>query len=231
MFWKASNPIQGTVDLYYADMDDRDLDPALLMGFLSSAELARAERFRFDLHRRRFIVGRCALRSLLSDLQDCDPSELTLRSSSAGKPVLSGGPAFNVSHSDQHLLIGVAGEGSVGVDVETKKPLAGSMEMARSQFSAEEIAALDAQSPEDLSAAFLRVWTRKESLLKAWGGGLSVPMDQVSVRVDAGQGNQLQSSRIKSIDPLEWCVQSIELSDELEVAVAWDQPSFMCRFF
>jgi 4'-phosphopantetheinyl transferase len=229
MLWRAIEPLTGTVDLYYADMDDPALDASAFMPLLSPDDLTRAERFRFDLHRRRFIAGRGALRFLLTDLTGCEPAELTLIAGPEGKPMLPGGPSFNLSHSEQHLLIGITADGRLGVDIEVKKPIPDALALARTHFADEEVAALCGLSAEELGAAFLRIWTRKESLLKALGTGLSLPLDHVSMTVETGQGNLLQSSKVHGIDPLLWCVRSAHLHDELEAAVALDQPDFTCR--
>jgi 4'-phosphopantetheinyl transferase len=230
VLWQAIDPLAGTVDLYYADMDDPALNASAFMPLLSPDDVTRAERFRFDLHRRRFIVGRGALRSLLADLTGCAPAELTLIAGPEGKPSLAAGPSFNLSHSEQHLLIGITAEGRLGVDIEVKKPIPDAMELARTHFTEEEIAALRGLSAEELGAAFLRIWTRKESLLKALGTGLSLPLDRVSMKVDTGQGNLLQSSRVQAIDPLLWCVRSPHPHVDFEAAVALDKPDFTHRF-
>lgn len=229
MLWQAQAPLPGIVDLYYADMDDPSLDTTALGRSLSLQEQARAKRYRFDLHRRRFIIGRGALRYLLSDVIGCDASELTLVAQPAGKPAICAGPAFNVSHSEQHLLIGIAAEGRLGVDIEVRREHDDAMALARCHFCAEEIAALEAFPPEQLSAAFLRIWTRKESLLKALGVGLSQSLDGISVDAGTGQGNCLRRSGIDQIDPHLWSVQSFDCHPCLEASVAWDQPNFACR--
>jgi 4'-phosphopantetheinyl transferase len=232
MLWRAEEPRSGCVDLYYLDMDSPAFDISLLMHLLSPDELARAERFRFDRHRSRFVVGRAALRRLLADLTDSKPAEIALVADAAGKPALPGaGPAFNLSHSEQHLLIGIAVEGRVGVDVEVRKEVGDAMDLARRYFSQEEHAALAALPAEERSAAFLRVWTRKESLLKALGIGLSMPLDRVSMEVHAARGNLFKSCRIDSLDPRQWCVRSARVHDDLEAAVALDQENFTCRLY
>ncbi len=229
MFRHTVKPLPGTVDLYYANMDDPLLDVAVLAGLLSAEERERAARFRFERHRRHYVIGRSALRGLLGSLLDCDPADLPLLTESEGKPVVPGGVAFNVSHSAEHLLIGIAHEGRLGVDVELKKSIPDAMDLACGNFADDEVAVLEMLSASERSEAFLRIWTRKESLLKALGKGLSMPLNQVSMQSGEGQNNQLMNSRNDSIDPRQWCVRSVGLRDDLEVAVAWDRPDFASR--
>ncbi|MCU0735566.1 MAG: 4'-phosphopantetheinyl transferase superfamily protein [Methylotetracoccus sp.] len=210
-------------------MDDPLLDVVRLAGLLSAGERERAAGFRFERHRRRYVIGRAALRGVLGTLVDCDPAALPLLTESGGKPALRCGPAFNVSHSEEHLVIGIAHEGRLGVDAEVKKSIPDAMELANGSFADDEIAVLETLSASERSEAFLKIWTRKESLLKALGTGLSMPLNQVSMQSGEGQGNQLISSRSGSVDPRRWWVRSVGLRDDLEVAVAWDRPDFSCR--
>ena len=74
------------VRMWLIDLDapDADADSALL----SSDETARAARFVFDHHRRRFVAGRAALRRILGAEVGRAPETLTFEYSPAGKPSL-----------------------------------------------------------------------------------------------------------------------------------------------
>lgn len=148
-----------------ARFDDADAS------LLSEAELASAARFRFEADRRRFIAGRAALRRLVG------PVELT--TGTHGKPAAPG-IEFNVSHSGERVLVAV-GEVPVGVDVEQIDARRGVTEIAARYFSAIERAWIDAQ-PDPLRA-FFQMWTRKESVMKADGRGVSLGL--LEVRIDA----------------------------------------------
>src|SRR5262245_23511304 len=98
-----------------------------LQATLSAEEQQRVELFRFDLHRKRFIVGRGFLRTVLSGYLDSNPSELTFDSTPNGKPRLSAvwqhsGLEFNLSHSAGMALLGVTIGAPIGVDVEHVRP-------------------------------------------------------------------------------------------------------------
>ena len=222
-------PTPGTVDLYIWDLDALSLDAESDIGNLSGPEQARADRLRFERDRQRFIAGRIALRALLGRLTGEHPRDLSLSTGPHGKPFLEGGPAFSVSHHEQHLLIGIAPEGRFGVDLEIRRPVPDAVELARGNFSHEEIASLRKYAGPEYSAAFLRVWTRKEALLKAIGAGLSMPLHLITMEVDDGQANLLKGSVVESIDTQKWCVRSVDIHEDLEVAVAWDCPEFECR--
>ncbi len=100
-----------------------------------------------------------------------------------GKPYFSAYPDFhfNLSHSGRKVLCAVA-DRPVGCDVE--KVSAAREALAKRFFSAEEVAALLAlPDEEDRRVFFYRLWTLKESFIKAIGRGLSLPLDSFSVHV------------------------------------------------
>src|SRR5262249_25442221 len=69
-------------------------------------ELARAERFHFQIDRQRWVVGRGIMRRLLADYLGVRPAEVRLCYNSHGKPALTGESdrgdvKFNISHSGE----------------------------------------------------------------------------------------------------------------------------------
>jgi 4'-phosphopantetheinyl transferase len=230
MLWTPLIPAKSTVDLYYADMDDSSVDVEQLASVLSDGELARAEAFRKHLHRRRFIVGRGALRGVLGVLMDRDPAAVEIgQGRPFGKPTVVGGPAFNLSHSDGHLLIGIAPDGRLGVDVEVAREVVDVIDLARVCCSVQERIGLLKLDPADRSHAFLRIWTLKESLLKAIGTGLLAPPNQVSMALSQLEGSQLIDSNTNAMRPGCWCVRAVEMTECLIAAVSWDRRDFALR--
>ncbi|MCW7537505.1 4'-phosphopantetheinyl transferase superfamily protein [Aquabacterium sp. A7-Y] len=149
---------------------------ALEEACLSAEERARGARFVFERDRRRYLAAHCALRAVLARHCGCEPAALSYGQGPQGKPFLTShaGPAFNLSHSGDVALIGLAPEGELGVDVELLRPMNDVLGLARSNFSTPEFQALQALPPEQRELAFLTCWTRKEACLKALGTGLSL---------------------------------------------------------
>lgn len=169
-------PMAG-LQVWLVDLDQPasgDLRPDML----PPDEQERAARFRFDEHRQRFLRARIALREILGEVLRCRPESIGLLVSEGGKPELLRPVAdlhFNLSHSDSLALIAISSEGPVGVDLEWMRPVQDLAELAREHFTAQEAEGLLALAPDEHLAAFLRVWTRKEACLKAWGVGLEWP--------------------------------------------------------
>lgn len=155
---------------------------------LSPDEWERAQRFRFEIHRRRFVAGRGSLRHLLAAYRGEDPAALRFTYGPRGKPELvgAGDLAFNLSHSEDLGLLGLVRGPAIGVDVEYLKEMSDLEQIASRFFSAEENAELARVPAEQKKQAFFNCWTRKEAYLKAVGEGLAAPLDSFVVTLTPG---------------------------------------------
>ncbi len=200
------------VRMWLIDLDapETDANSALL----SSDETARAARFVFDHHRRRFVAGRAALRRILGAEVGREPETLAFEYSPAGKPSLPRGEPdvhFNLSHSDQWALVAVTRIGAVGVDIEKRRPLADVLRLAQTAFSANELEELRGVAPSGREDAFFAGWTRKEAYIKARGDRLSLLGDfDVSLASEgprltrvAGRASETERWALASFVPLE----------------------------
>ena len=208
------------VHLLAYDLDADPRDESELDGLLDAAERDRAGRFFFPLLRRRYRVGRAALRCLLGAWTERAPTSFVFATGPQGKPTLAGGPSFNVSHCEGTLIIGITDHGRLGIDVELLRPVEDVDLLARRNFSADEIAAVLAAPETERQRAFLTIWTRKEALIKALGGGLSIPLKSFSVSLAEGPGNALQRLELEGESLAEWCICPVTGSPGMPDAVA-----------
>lgn len=155
---------------------------ARLRATLAEDELRRADRFVQPRHRDRFVVARAFLRDVLARHLGVGAGSVRFRYEPAGKPRLEGpGPRFNLSHSGDKALLGVALAREVGVDLEALRPVPDACGLAQRHFAPAEVAALRSVPEPEREAAFLRCWTLKEAYVKAVGGGLGLPLDRFEV--------------------------------------------------
>ncbi len=128
----------------------------------------------------RSVLGEIMVRKILCNKLQCRNRELMIKRNKWGKPMCAtlGQPYFNVSHSDDFVIVGVS-EVPVGVDVETIRP--DNLKIAKRFFSQQEYLALLDQAEELRLNFFHRIWTLKESLMKNLGKGLRIPLDSFSV--------------------------------------------------
>jgi 4'-phosphopantetheinyl transferase len=143
---------------------------------LSLDERQRARAYRRERDRNHFIARRSVLRWLIGGYLACKPESLRFNVTQFGKPALqwpqAARLAFNVSHSDGIALFAFALDCRLGVDVERRIDGVDVAGIGRGIFSSTEERMLDAARP-DPAATFIRIWTRKEALLKAFGTGFS----------------------------------------------------------
>ena len=110
-----------------------------------------------------------------------DGTRAEIREGEYGKPFLTETPEihFSLSHAGNWALCAVSGQ-PLGCDVE--RTGRADRRIPGRFFHPEEQAALAAlKKPEEWEQLFGRIWTRKESYLKAVGRGLSLPMGSFSV--------------------------------------------------
>ena len=167
-----------------------DVGPAridALFRLLSHDEQARALRFVFELHRRRYAAARGLLRETLGRLLPAEPASLHFEYGPHGKPRLGGARAavgFNVSHSGERALFAFARERELGVDIEAVRAEIDHAAIASRFFSPGEQRALRELPEPDRAAGFFRIWTRKEAYVKLLGGGLAIGLDAFDVSLD-----------------------------------------------
>jgi 4'-phosphopantetheinyl transferase len=176
------------VSLWTVPLSVSSSDRAELAGWLDRPELDRAARFVFERDTDRFIVARGMLRVLLADRLEVSPRALKFDvEPGTTKPRLAAfaAPAFNLSHSSDRALVAIADEGgapALGVDLELIERHRDVDRVAQRFFSQPErevLAAIDDRSRR--VDAFYACWTRKESVLKGVGDGLTLPLDDFDV--------------------------------------------------
>ncbi|MEY9872818.1 4'-phosphopantetheinyl transferase [Streptacidiphilus sp. MAP12-33] len=163
-------------------LDARIPQPELDLDVLDAAERERAGRFFRAADRVLYTVAHAGLRAVLSARTGLPAAELRFEREPCpccgelhGRPRLAApgdAPAFSLSHGGGLVLIGLAPDATpVGVDVEAL-PSAATARETMTSLHPDEQAELAASLAGPTPASFARVWTRKESYLKALGTGL-----------------------------------------------------------
>jgi 4'-phosphopantetheinyl transferase len=174
----------GEVHVWRVHIDDDAWPVDQLAAALSGEESERAARFKFDYLQRRFKITHGILRRLLAGYLGIAPETPTLDIGVHGKPSLSadiGTLQFNISDSNGEALLAFSMSQQLGVDLEYNRDDIHCLEVAERFFCADEIAALKSYPAEQLRRVFFRGWTRKESYMKATGGGIASGVDTFAV--------------------------------------------------
>lgn len=140
--------------------------------------LSRAERQRLlglpgAVQARLFLLGRYLLRQRLGQLLGEPPAALDIGLNNRGKPELADrGWQFNLSHSGSLLALAFSPCAPVGVDLESRQLDGPRITRLARRYLADAEQAWLAESRQP-AHDFQRLWTVKEAVLKADGGGIA----------------------------------------------------------
>ncbi len=188
------------------------------VALLDDAEQRRAADLLFPQERRQFVTGRAFLRRVLAVHAGREPRAIEISTGRNGKPVLkdtSERIGFNLSYSRSGCLVGVMHGLELGVDLEDRHHVLDRNELARAYFSRQEFSALQASGAAARDELFLRIWTRKEAVLKASGAGISEAPNRFEVHADL----RLQTIQFGSNgrgERAHYCI--VDLSDDSGIA-------------
>ena len=174
---------------HYGDIvDDQHLDSLRLL--LTADEASQERRFYFADDRKRYLVTRAMVRTVLSRYAPIEPERWTFSMNDYGRPriseeIASSQPlardlSFNISHTRGLIALAITRGRELGVDVENIAARHVSLDVARAYFSPSEVEDLFRASPDLQQDRFFEYWTFKESYIKARGMGLSLPLDRFS---------------------------------------------------
>ena len=165
--------MKNLVKVYIADatvLKDEQLYRRLYTG-LDVSRRAKADRFRFEKDKRLSVAAGALLQYALQMENVREPSfDVT----SNGKPYLVGEESlhFNLSHSEGMVMCAIA-EKEVGCDVEKKALLdRGLAEYVMTEYELDRIYGLEKDTEQQ--EMFFRLWTLKESYMKATGFGIGL---------------------------------------------------------
>lgn len=152
---------------------------------LSADEMSQVERYRHAEARDQHAVGRSIARKMLAVEKAIDPRTIELEALPHGKPIVRSPSIarrpFNIAHTRGLVICGMAcGDTSpnahMGVDVESLARET-TPDLAERYFAQPEVDYLRRQPNQiAIRETFLRIWTLKESFIKAIGTGLSTPL-------------------------------------------------------
>lgn len=207
------NTIQNTLHVWHIPLTAQESMLGPLLSILTESEKKIAAQFKFEKHRRRYIVAHANLRIILADQLKIPLNELDIATQEKGKPYITDNPLFfNLSHSEDLAVLAVSWQGNVGIDIEYIKKDISTLEIAQRFFHPLEYDQLKNAIPEQQTEFFYRCWTGKEAFLKTTGLGVA---------------NYLQSFALDIQDPN--ITRLIYTSDELKEFEKWhvyiDKPS------
>lgn len=187
----SATPARDLVEVWTIDLKADSPFVEAAVALLSAEEKARAGRFKVAAARNRYVLAHTALRRLLAARLNQTPAGLAFHMGPHGKPELAGTLKqrlqFNLSHSGDLALVAISSVAPVGVDVEQIRPMSDAVRLAERFFKPAESRALGQCPESERQAAFFRMWTRKEALLKATGQGIAYGLERFEVSCEHGK--------------------------------------------
>lgn len=167
------------ITLFYTELG-KELPPAVFLEHLEVLPESMHDsinRFMFWQDRQRSLYGKLLLREGLTRYGYGPDILSKLTYSAYNRPGLEGPVDFNISHSGDYIICAVTNRGRVGADVEAVREIP--LDNFRRVMTEGQWAEIHAhESPQEV---FFRYWAMKESVIKANGKGLSIPLDQLEV--------------------------------------------------
>jgi len=172
------------VDLWLEPLDATDVEYRYYWSLLDWDEQSKALRFVQALHRRRYVISHGKLRVILSGYLGLAAEKIVYRQQKFGKPdiVIEGGEhavKFNLAHSGEHMLVAVGSNLDIGVDIECWDRKVDCAAIVGICFAEAEFQFWQDLPDDGKGEFFYRLWTRKESFIKAVGVGLGLDVSRV----------------------------------------------------
>jgi 4'-phosphopantetheinyl transferase len=197
------------VDLVHPDSAEAIARQEAYRALLSKDEEQRMARLVFERDRRRFLLTRALVRTMLSRYSSVAPAAWSFTANVHGRPEILDRPRgvpdlrFNLSHTDGLIACAVTIGREVGVDVEhIGRRL--THDVARRFFAPREVDDLRALPPDEQSRVFFDYWTLKEAYIKARGFGLALPLADFAFRLSPPSAPQIAFEPALDDDPATW---------------------------
>jgi 4'-phosphopantetheinyl transferase len=228
--------LPGEIHVWQASISGGTEARERLAPHLSTAELERESRFRFDRDATRYAIARGLLRVLLARYCEAPPAELQILESSHGRPGLAAGTAppgfdFNLSHSRNLAVFAFSHDARVGVDIEWITPLSDMQNLVALNFSQRERESWHSLDVGDRERAFFDCWTRKEAFVKAIGEGLSHPLDSFDVTLGPSEAPVLQRMAAAPDEQDRWSLRALDPEPGYASALAVKAAALELRCF
>jgi len=208
------------IDLWLWPLDCGTAEAERRATLLTEAEGARADRLNKERDRIRFIAGRSRLREILSDYAGTAAASLPLQEGQNGKPVLPGGPVFNLSHASGLAALAITADTSVWLGVDIEGARAVDPGLGAHVFAPEERTALHSVDTSAHDWAFFLGWTRKEAVVKATGEGLCADLQSFAVTLDPALPPRLLRIDGDGPGPGAWRLYDFRPRDDLAGTIA-----------
>lgn len=212
-------------------------DWELLLSMVSAERRAGAARYVHQADAYRSVLGEALARVTLADHIGGQAKDISFSRNAYGKPFLRDHAdlSFNLSHSGGWVVMISGGHDLVGIDVEQTNPI--DLQIADRFFAPQEHRYLISQPAKMQIETFYRLWTLKESYIKAVGKGLSIPLDSFAIlpndqgdwHCEQDEAYHFHSERLDDGHMLAACSVGTALPTEYDVVTVQELVQVICK--
>jgi 4'-phosphopantetheinyl transferase len=206
------------VDVWSVNLVFNEADLRLFSQTLSVQELSKLALFKSQGQANRYLAVRGAVRRILARYLAIKSVDLRFEVNAYGKPYLSNAALFfNISHSNDCLLVAVSDFDQIGVDIERIKTRSNLLGLAKRCFSVDELNFWCDLSVDVQMRVFYQFWVRKEAFVKAVGRGIALGLEQCELQVpDLAKLSKIPDDFGFAED---WKVVGLQVADEFAAAL------------
>ncbi|MBL4900161.1 MAG: 4'-phosphopantetheinyl transferase superfamily protein [Colwellia sp.] len=184
---------------------------------LSNDEIKKQQRYKFSQDRHDALITRAFVRDLLSYYADIAPHDWRFNKGVKDKPEIVNPPLplrFNLSHTKGLIICAVTLEDDIGCDVENTTRNNDVLAIANRYFSSIETKELFSLPIVQQRHRFFDYWTLKESYIKAWGLGLTIPLKDFSFNIVDASVEKTTTFTIKNAISLSFAQHRVDNADK-----------------
>lgn len=188
--------------------------------YLSVKEKVQANKYYSNSLRDKYIMSHGILRHILSYYTIQYPQDIVFTYNKYGKPFLKNSNIhFNMSHSHNMVSYIVALNYRVGIDIELRDNNLDVQELSNLVLTPRESKYFSNLNSQEKLSFFYYIWTKKESLIKANGQGLSWPINTIEAITLATERTILLINEKNALQK-EWYCYELEAPKNYSGAIA-----------
>lgn len=168
------------------------------------------------------ILARQCLKELLADYADTDVNAIIIESGLNDKPVCKQFPEiqFNTTHANNIFVLAFVRNSRVGIDLEDLTRSIDVTALSEFLLSDNERAELHSTNEKFHQEELINAWTRKEAFVKAYGRGMSFPIQQLEVSFLMNEPAFIKATHWRKAEKNEWHLHGFDLLKSYRGAVA-----------
>jgi len=174
-----------SVEILYARFDEElsISEQERLLSFLPQSLKAPIVRCRSKMEKKARLFGKLLLREGFAKYSSSVNVLESLKFNKYGRPYYEGKIDFNISHSDGCVVCALSDDVRLGIDIEKVRDI--DLHLFEKYMTTGEWRNIHSSSNQLVE--FYRYWTRKESIMKADGRGMSAPLQDININDLTGE--------------------------------------------